>query len=159
MIPAMSDPASTEVSRVIDAPRDAVYRAFLDPDALAAWLPPGAMTGMVHEFEAREGGTFRITLLYPDGAGGRGKTTDATDTVQGRFVELVPGERIVWATVFESDDPSFAGEMTLDWTLEPAGNGTRVTVVCENIPPGIRPEDNEAGCRATLEKLAGYLGG
>ena len=63
----------------------------------------------------------------------------------------------MWATEFESADPSFSGEMLVTWMLEPAGSRTQVTVLCENIPPGIRPEDNEAGCRSTLEKLAAHL--
>jgi uncharacterized protein YndB with AHSA1/START domain len=156
----MNGPMSTIVSRVIDAPCEAVYRAFLDPAALVAWLPPGSMTGVVHAFDGREGGSFRMSLVYPEGDGNsRGKTSDSTDTFQGRFVQLIPHERIVWATEFESADPSFAGEMIVCTTLTPAGSGTAVTIVCENIPRGIRPEDNEAGCRSTLEKLAAFLGG
>lgn len=159
-MPAMSAPTSTVVSRVVNAPREAVYRAFLDQDALAAWLPPDSMRGVVHAFDAREGGTFHMSLLYPEGDGSpRGKTSRRTDTFRGRFVELIPCERIVWATGFESADPSFAGEMIVRWTLAPVGGGTRITVLCENIPPGIRPQDNEAGCRSTLEKLASFLDG
>jgi uncharacterized protein YndB with AHSA1/START domain len=156
----MSNSTSTVVSRVIKAPREAVYRAFLDQDALAAWLPPGSMRGVVHAFDGREGGSFRMSLVYPEGDGSsRGKTSKSTDTFQGRFVKLIPGEQIVWATEFESADPSFAGEMIVSTTLAPSGNATKVTIRCENIPRGIRPEDNEAGCRATLEKLASFLGG
>jgi uncharacterized protein YndB with AHSA1/START domain len=159
-MPAMRGPTSTVVSRVIHAPREAVYQAFLDPDALVAWLPPGSMRGVVHAFDAREGGSFKVSLVYPEGDGSpRGKTSEGTDTVQGRFVALIPNERIVWATEFESADPSFAGEMTVSWTLAPADRGTKVTVLCENIPCGIRPEDNEAGSRSTLEKLAAFLEG
>lgn len=155
----MSAPASTVVSRVLNVPREAVYRAFLDQDALATWLPPGSMKGVMHAFDGREGGTFRMSLVYPEGDGSsRGKTSERTDTFQGRFVELIPSERIVWATEFESADPAFAGEMIVTTTLAPAGNGTKITIACENIPSGIRPEDNEAGCRSTLEKLAAFLG-
>jgi uncharacterized protein YndB with AHSA1/START domain len=154
----MSKPTSTVVSRVINAPREAVYRAFLDRGALAAWLPPGSMRGIVHAFDGREGGSFRMSLIYPEGES-RGKTSERTDTFEGRFVKLIPGERIVWATEFESADPSFAGEMIVSTTLAPAGSGTKVTILCENIPRGIRLEDNEAGCRSTLEKLAAFLGG
>ena len=157
-MPNMTDPQTTVVSRVVKASREAVYRAFLDQDALVAWLPPGTMQGVVHAFDAREGGTFRISLVYPEGEGSpRGKSSARTDTVGGRFVELVPNERIVWATQFESTDPSFAGEMIVSWMLRPAGSGTEVIVRCENIPRGIRPEDNEAGSRSTLEKLAAFL--
>jgi uncharacterized protein YndB with AHSA1/START domain len=100
-----------------------------------------------------------MSLVYPDGASMRGKTTDDTDTFRGRFAELVPGERIVWVVTFDSADPDLAGEMTVRTTLAPAGGGTRITIACENIPRGICPEDNEAGCRASLEKLAAFLGG
>lgn len=156
----MSGPARTVVSRVIHAPRSAVYRAYLDPDALAAWLPPGSMTGIVHAFEPHDGGAFSMSLIYPDGdSTARGKTSDTTDTFRGRFVRLVPDEQIVWAVEFESADPAFAGEMTVRTDLERAGAATRVTVTCDNIPPGVRLADNEEGCRLTLEQLAAYLGG
>jgi uncharacterized protein YndB with AHSA1/START domain len=118
------------------------------------------MRGVVHAFDGREGGSFRISLVYPEGdRSSRGKTSENTDTFRGRFVELIPCERIVWAIDFESADPAFAGEMMMSMTLAPAGSGTKVTILCENIPQGIRPEDNKAGCRSTLEKLATFLDG
>jgi uncharacterized protein YndB with AHSA1/START domain len=143
------------VSRVIRATREKVYRAFLEPEAVAAWLAPEGMQASVHEFEAREGGRFRISLKYlrPEDSQ-RGKTSSDTDTYQGRFVKLVAGEMVVEAIEFESDDPDFAGEMTMTVTLEKAEGGTKVTLLYENVPPGIRPEDNEAGTRSALEKLA-----
>lgn len=156
----MSDPASTEVSRLVKASREAVYRAFLDPEAVATWLPPGPMRGVVHAFDPREGGAFSMSLVYPDGdTSSRGKTSARTDTFQGRFAKLVPNELVVWAVTFDAADPSFAGEMIVSTTLAPAGSGTTVTILCENIPRGIRPEDNEAGCRSTLGKLAAFLEG
>ncbi len=100
-----------------------------------------------------------MSLVCPEGDRSRGKTSESTDTFRGRFVKLIPYERIVWATEFESADPSFAGEMIVSTTLARAGSGTKVTILCENIPRGIRPEDNEAGCRSTLEKLASFLDG
>lgn len=155
------EPASTRVSRVIKAPRKAVYQAFLDADALASWLPPGTMTGHVHTFEPREGGEIRMSLTYQnldDSPGGKGgKTSGDTDTFQGKFVELVPDEKIVWVTEFESDEPEFAGEMRITWSLADADGGTEVTVLFEDIPKGVRLEDNETGSRETLEKLAAFL--
>ncbi|MEA2936645.1 MAG: hypothetical protein QOC56_149 [Alphaproteobacteria bacterium] len=157
-MPDLGGPPSTAVSRVINAPREAVYRAFLDQDAVAAWLPPGSMRGVVHAFDGREGGSFSMSLVYPDDdESSRGKTSENTDTFRGRFVTLIPCERMVWAVEFVSADPSFAGEMTVSTTLAAAGSGTKVTIVCENIPRGVRLEDNEAGCRSTLEKLATFL--
>jgi uncharacterized protein YndB with AHSA1/START domain len=130
----------------------------MDPDALAAWLPPGSMKGVVHAFDAREGGTFRMSLVYPEGERStRGRTSESTDTFGGRFAKLIPYEQIVWAIEFESADPSFAGEMIMSTTLAPAGNGTKVTILCESIPRGVRAEDNEAGCRSSLEKLASFV--
>lgn len=150
----------TEVSRLINAPREVVYRAFLDQDAVATWLPPGSMHGIVHAFDAREGGAFSMSLVYPDDERVmRGKTSEHTDTFQGRFAKLVPNELVVWAVEFESADRAFAGEMIVSTWLAPADSGTEVTIVTDNIPPGIRPQDNEAGCRLTLEKLAAFVGG
>lgn len=149
---------TTEVSLLIRAPRATIYEAFVDGDLLAQWLAPDTMRGTVHTLEPFEGGKIRMSLTYqkvadsPDGKGG--KSSADTDTFEGSIVQLIPNEKIVWVTVFESDDPDFAGEMTLIWTLADAENGTLVTVRCENIPAGIRPEDNEDGSRQSLQKLA-----
>jgi uncharacterized protein YndB with AHSA1/START domain len=150
--------ASTRVSRIIKAPRKAVYQAFLDRDALASWLPPETMTGNVHTFETRDGGKFRMSLTYqdPEHSPG-GKTTEDTDTVQGIFAELVPNKKIVWVVKFESQDPEFAGEMRITFGLVDIDGGTEVLVLCEDIPKGVRPEDNEMGCRSSLRKLAALL--
>ena len=86
-----------------------------------------------------------------------GKTTDDTDTFRGRFAELIQDEKVVWVVEFESGNPDFAGEMRVIWSLADAGPGTDVTVLCENIPPGIRLEDNEMGSRSSLENLARLL--
>ena len=150
--------ASTQVSAIIKASRKAVYQACLDPDALAAWRVPDNMKGQVHVFEAREGGTYRMSLTYQDPAHSlRGKTSGDTDTFQGRFVELVPDEKIVEMVVFESQDPRFAGDMKITTRLADTGEGTRVTILCENIPTGVRPQDNETGCRQSLRKLAALV--
>jgi uncharacterized protein YndB with AHSA1/START domain len=146
---------STQVSRIIKAPCQAVYQACLDPDAVARWRVPDEMVGRMHVFEAREGGAVRMSLIYrdPEQSPG-GKTSEDTDTFEGRFVELVPGEKIVEAIVFESPDPAFAGEMKLTTRLADADAGTEITILCENIPSGIRLEDNETGSRQSLQKLA-----
>jgi uncharacterized protein YndB with AHSA1/START domain len=155
----MSEPAaeraSTQVSMIIRAPRAVVYRACLDPDALAQWRVPDNMSGHVQVFDAREGGAFRMSLTYrnPEQSPG-GKTSDHTDTFQGRFLELVPDETIVEVIAFETPDPRFAGEMTITTRLTDAAEGTNVTVLCRDLPPGIRPEDNELGTHQALQKLA-----
>jgi len=147
--------ASTKVSRIIRATRQALYGAFLDPEVLASWRAPETMKAQVHTFDPREGGAYRMSLTYTDPEhAGAGKSSDDTDTFQGRFVELVPHERIVELVVFESREPGFMGEMKMTTTFAEAEGGTEVTLTCENIPPGIRPEDNEVGCRESLQNLA-----
>jgi len=150
-------PASTRTSRVIKASREALYRAFIDPAALAVCLAPEGMTGKVHEFDGRVGGGYRMSLFYLSSEQVyRGKTSEREDRFTARFVELTPPTRIVEAITFDSTDAAFAGEMTMVVTFEERNGGTEVTIVFENIPPGIRPEDNDAGTRSSLEKLARY---
>src|SRR5258708_10432599 len=88
--------SSTRIRRHMNAPRAAVYRALLDARAVARWMVPTGMTSHVHEFDAREGGAFRISLTY-DAPTGTGKTTAHTDTYHGRFVKLVPNEQVIEA--------------------------------------------------------------
>jgi uncharacterized protein YndB with AHSA1/START domain len=148
----------SRMTRIIKAPRQAVYRAFLDPEAVAAWLAPDNMQGQVHSFEAREGGQFRISLRYLNTADAElGKSAAGTDTYHGRFVRLVPDELIVEAIEFETAAPEFAGEMTMTVRLAEAEGGTEVSLAYENVPPGIRPEDNEVGSRSALAKLAALV--
>jgi uncharacterized protein YndB with AHSA1/START domain len=150
--------ARTRTSRVIKAPREVLYRAFTDPAALAVWLAPGAMTGKVHEFDARVGGGYRMSLFYPASEPVcRGKTSEREDRFTARFMELTPPTRIVQAISFETADPAFSGEMTLVVKFEDKDGGTEVTLLFERIPSGIRPEDNEAGSQASLENLARYV--
>src|SRR6267142_1067185 len=101
--------SSTRVSRHINAPRAAVYRALLDARAVATWKVPTGMSSHVHAFDAREGGSFRISLTY-DAPTGTGKTTARTDTYHGRFVKLVPNELVVEVDEFETTDPALRGE-------------------------------------------------
>ena len=149
---------STRVTRHVRAPRSAVYRALLDPGAVAAWRVPDDMTATVHEFDAREGGTFRISLTYDDPEEA-GKSGGHTDTYRGRFVRLVPEEEVVEVSSFETDDPALAGEMTMTTTLVDAGDGTDVTILHEGIPDDIPPDANEAGTRMALDNLARLVEG
>ena len=99
-----------------------------------------------------------MSLFYPASEQAhRGKTSEREDRFTARFVELTPPAKIVQAIAFDSEDPAFAGEMIMVVTFEEKGGGTEVTILFENIPPGIRPEDNEAGTRSSLEKLARYI--
>jgi uncharacterized protein YndB with AHSA1/START domain len=153
-----SSSRSSRTSRVIKASREALYRAFTDPAALAVWLSPGEMTGKVHEFDARVGGGYQMSLFYPPSEQEhRGKTSDHEDRFTARFVELSPPARVVQVISFDSADTAFSGDMTMVVTFDEADGGTEVTIVFEQIPSGIRPEDNDAGTRSSLEKLALYV--
>ena len=146
-------------TRLIRASTDSIYRAFVDPEAVMAWLPPKGMSGRILEFEPREGGRYRIELaLEGEGHEVAGKTTDRTDVSSGRFLELVPGRRIVQTVEFESADPAFAGTMVMTWLLEAAAEGTGVTVIAVNVPSGISAQDHAAGLASSLENLARYVG-
>jgi uncharacterized protein YndB with AHSA1/START domain len=148
---------ATSVSRIIKAPRRTIYQAFLDPEALVSWLPPDGMKGHIYTFDAREGGGYRMSLTYlGSDQSTRGKTSENTDVVRVRFLELSPDERIVQLVEFESEDPAFAGGMTMTWTLAEVPGGTEVTIRCENEPQGIRPEDHETGMRSSLANLAAF---
>ena len=147
---------TTTTLRHVNAPREKVYRALLDADAVTTWMVPDGMTSHVHAFDAREGGSFRISLTY-DEPGGAGKTTAHTDTYHGRFARLVPGQRVAQTMEFETDDPAMRGEMKVTYTLTDAGGGTDVLAVHDDVPPGVSPADNEIGWRMSLDKLAAYV--
>jgi uncharacterized protein YndB with AHSA1/START domain len=150
--------ASTRNSKFIKAPQEALYRAFTEPAALAIWLAPDNMTGEVHSFDYRVGGGYQMSLYYPSSEQtSRGKTSEREDRYTARFVELTPPRSIVEAITFDAVDPAFSGEMIMEVTLEAEDGGTTVSILFKDIPPGIRPEDNEAGTRSTLEKLARYV--
>lgn len=144
------------ISRYINAPRSAVYRALLDPRAIAKWKVPDGMTCDVHAFDAREGGALRISLTY-DVPTGTGKTTAHTDTYRGRFAKLVPNEQVVEVDEFETTDPALRGEMTITITLADADGGTALLATHDGLPRGVSPADNEAGWRMALAKLAALV--
>jgi uncharacterized protein YndB with AHSA1/START domain len=144
---------STRFSRHLNAPRVNVYRALLDARAVATWMVPNGMSSYVHEFNAYEGGSFRISLTY-DTPTQTGKTAAHTDTYHGRFVKLVPNEQVVEVMEFETDDPAMRGLMTITFTLTEADRGTDIHAVHDNLPPGVASADNETGWRMALDKLA-----
>lgn len=139
------------------ASRATVYRALLDARAVSTWMVPDGMTSEVHAFDAREGGAFRISLTY-DSPAATGKTTAHTDTFHGRFVELVPDERVVELVEFETADQAMRGEMTITYELaDAAAGGTDILAVHDRLPPGLSSEDNEVGWRMSLAKLAALV--
>jgi uncharacterized protein YndB with AHSA1/START domain len=145
--------STTRVSRHIGAPRARVYSALLDPEAVQQWMVPDGMTSEVHEFDAREGGTFRISLTY-DAPTDAGKTDAHTDSFHGRFVRLEPDTEVVQVIEFETDDPELQGAMTITYRLSDVPDGTEIFGVHEGLPPGVPPEDNELGWTMSLDKLA-----
>lgn len=147
---------ATRVTWRIRAPRPAVYRALVDPDAIARWRVPAGMTGRVDGFDAREG-VFRISLSY-DAATGSGRTTARTDTYRGRFLRLVPDEQVVEELLFETADAALRGTMTMTTALTDAEDGsTDVTILHEGIPDSVPAADNETGTRMALAGLAALV--
>lgn len=144
---------STRVSRHVKASRADVYRALLDADAIARWRVPSGMSSQVHEFDAREGGRFRVSLTY-DAPTGTGKSASHTDTYHGHFAKLVPDEVVVEVLEFETEDPALRGTMTMTTRLTEADGGTDVLVVHEGIPDAVPAADNETGTRMALANLA-----
>lgn len=144
---------------MIRASRAAVYGALLDQGAVEAWLPPDEMTGRIERWDPRVGGGFRMTLTYADPTGSPGKTSDGTDVVDLEFADLVPGERVVHRAVFESDDPAYAGTMTMTWSLADRDDGTEVNVTAADVPAGIDQAVHEEAIASSLAKLAGWVEG
>jgi uncharacterized protein YndB with AHSA1/START domain len=142
---------------VLSAPPDQVYAALVNRDALLAWLPPTGMAGTFELFDPRPGGAFRLVLTYADASASRGKATADTDVVESRFIELVPGERVVQAVNFVSDDPSYAGTMTMTWEVSEVDGGSRVDIIADNVPDGIAANDHDAGLASSLANLAAYF--
>ena len=141
-------------SRFIQATPSAIYDAFVTREAVAQWLPPDGATIEIQVFEPRAGGRVQMTLTF---AAAPGKSTAHTDVVVGRFVELVPRQRIVQAFEFDAPDPAFAGTMAMRWELEAVEGGTVVTVIAEDVPAGISPADHEVGMHSSLAHLAAYV--
>ncbi|MEW2809130.1 SRPBCC domain-containing protein [Streptomyces massasporeus] len=145
---------TSRVSGHVDAPRAAVYRALVSAEAIARWRVPTGMRAEVHEFDAREGGAFRVSLTY-EAADASGKSAAHTDTYHGHFARLVPDEQVVEVLEFETADPALGGAMTLTTTLTDAeGGGTDVLMVHEGLPDAVPAADNETGTRMALANLA-----
>jgi uncharacterized protein YndB with AHSA1/START domain len=150
-------PRTDRAARVIDAPVTRVFDALVDRDALEAWLPPQGMTAHLERFDPRPGGSYRLVLTYADATDPRGKSTADSDVVEARYVDITPGDRVVQEVDFESDDPAFAGTMTMTWAVQEAEGGTRVEIVADDVPDGISAEDHAAGLTSSLENLARHL--
>lgn len=130
--------------RVLRAPPERVYRAFLDTEAMAKWLPPDGFTGRVHHLDARVGGTFRMSFTN--------FTTGQAHAFGGEYLELVPNAKLRYTDVF--DDPKLPGAMTTTVTLAPVSCGTALDVVQEGIPAAIPVEMCHLGWQDSLALLA-----
>lgn len=137
-------PNTVSLHRVFAAGPEKVYRAFLEPDAVASWFPPFGFTCTVHELDAREGGRHRMSF--------RNFTTGNSHDFGGTYLKLVPGERLVYTDAF--DDPNLPGEMKVTVTLKPVSVGTEMTVVQEGIPDLIPTEACYLGWQESMRKLA-----
>jgi uncharacterized protein YndB with AHSA1/START domain len=137
-------PNTIKRHRVLRAPPERVYRAFIDGDALVKWLPPNGFTGRVHHFEATVGGTYRMSFTH-FGSG-------HSHAFGGKFLELVPNERIRHTDVF--DDPNLPGEMQTTISLKKVSCGTELSVVQEGVPEAIPAEMCYLGWQESLVLLA-----
>ncbi|HEV2842568.1 MAG TPA: SRPBCC family protein [Chthoniobacterales bacterium] len=130
--------------RVLRATPERIYRAFLDPDAMAKWLPPNGFTGKVHEMEAKVGGTYKMSFTN--------FTTGSSHSFGGEYLELTPHERIRYVDKF--DDPNLPGEMRVTVNLNKVSCGTELSVVQEGVPAAIPPEACYLGWQESLILLA-----
>ncbi|MFO0801883.1 MAG: SRPBCC family protein [Gemmataceae bacterium] len=137
-------PNTVRFHRVLKAPPERVYKAFLDPDAMVKWLPPHGFTGKVHHIDATVGGTYRMSFTN--------FSTGSSHSFGGTWLELVPGERIRHTDTFE--DANLPGEMTVTITFKKVVCGTELNIVQEGIPDVIPPEMCCLGWQESLEMLA-----
>ena len=144
-------------ARVIGAPVARVFHALVDRTALETWLPPDGMTARFERFDPTPGGSYRLILTYVNRTTSAGKSSLDSDIVEVRYVDVVPDERVVQMVDFVSDDPAFAGTMTMTWTVRSVDGGTRVEITADDVPDGISADDHAAGLASSLENLAGYV--
>ena len=140
-------PNTVRLHRVLATKSDKVYRAFIEADALAKWLPPSGFTCTVHHLDAKVGGTFRMSF--------RNFTTGMSHYFGGEYLELVPDERLRYTDKF--DDPNLPGEMQVTVTLRQVSVGTDVTIVQEGIPDLIPEEACYLGWQDSLRNLASLV--
>jgi uncharacterized protein YndB with AHSA1/START domain len=137
-------PNTVRLHRVLAATPEKVYRAFLEADALAKWLPPNGFACTVHHLEAKVGGTFKMSF--------RNFTNGHSHSFGGEYVELVPSERLRYTDKF--DDPNLAGDIQVTVTLRKVSVGTEIDIVQEHLPDVIPPEACYLGWQDSLRNLA-----
>ena len=137
-------PNTVRLHRVLAAKPEKVYRAFIEPDALAKWLPPNGFTCTVHHMDPKVGGTYKMSF--------RNFTTGSSHSFGGQYVELVPGERVRYTDKF--DDPNMPGEIRVTVTLKRVSVGAEVSIVQEGLPDVIPVEACYLGWQQSLRNLA-----
>lgn len=140
----MAKTSTIQLHRVLRAPQERIYRAFLDADAMVKWLPPNGFTGKVHLLDAKVGGSYKMSFTN--------FSTGHSHAFGGDYLELVPYERIRYTDKF--DDPNLPGEMQTTISLKPVSCGTELNVVQEGIPEAIPPEACYLGWQESLVLLA-----
>ncbi len=137
-------PNTVRLHRVLPTKPEKIYRAFIEADAMAKWLPPNGFTCTVHQMESKVGGSFRMSF--------RNFTTGLSHSFGGQFLELAPGERLRYTDKF--DDPNLPGEMQVTVTLKKVLVGTELTIVQEGVPDAIPVEACYLGWQESLRNLA-----
>ncbi|CDX21631.1 MULTISPECIES: SRPBCC family protein [unclassified Mesorhizobium] len=137
-------PSTIQLHRVLATKPEKVYRAFIEADALAKWLPPNGFTCTVHEFEGKVGGTYKMSF--------RNFTTGDSHSFGGEFVELVPGERLRYTDRF--DDPNLPGQIEVTVILKKVSVGTEINITQAGIPDAIPAEACYLGWQESLRNLA-----
>ena len=140
----MSATGTVRLHRILKAPPERVYRAFLNPEAMAKWLPPHGFNGTVHSMDARVGGSYKMSFTN--------FSTGKSHSFGGTYVELTPHERIRYTDKF--DDPNMPGEMNVTISLKPVACGTELNIVQEGIPAAIPVEFCYLGWQESLALLA-----
>ncbi len=135
---------TVKLHRVLRAPPERIYRAFLDPDAMVKWLPPNGFTGKVHHLEAKVGGTYKMSF--------KNHTSGKSHSFGGKYLELVPNQRIRHTDEF--DDPNLPGEMIVTITLKKGAVGTELDIVQEGVPAVIPLDACHLGWQESLNLLA-----
>jgi len=137
-------PSTIRLHRVLSTTPEKLYRAFLEADALAKWLPPDGFLCTVHSMDAKQGGSFRMSF--------RNFTTGGSHAFGGTYVELIPNQKIVYTDVF--DDPNLPGEMRVTIEIKPVSVGTDVSIVQDGVPDLIPAEACYLGWQQSLANLA-----
>lgn len=151
-------PRTDAAARTVSASPSRAFEALVDPASLLAWLPPDGMTGRFEHVDIRPGGSYRLVLEYPEAVVG-GKTCAGTDVVDVQIVDVAAGRRLVQAVEFVSDDPAFAGTMSMTWSVDAVPAGSRITIVADDVPDGISAADHAEGLESSLANLVAHLDG